>query len=80
MEVLRKGKKLISLSNPDRYDEHQSDLLGTLDAEGYLAWCRDPAQLPELLGRIQEMKFKPYVPPDCHIHTVIADFLARTVR
>jgi UDP-N-acetylglucosamine transferase subunit ALG13 len=80
MEVLRKGKKLISLSNPDRYDEHQSDLLGTLEAEGYLAWCRDLAQLPALLSRIQEMQFKPYVPPECHIHTVIADFLARTVR
>jgi UDP-N-acetylglucosamine transferase subunit ALG13 len=80
MEVLRKGKKLISLSNPDRYDEHQSDLLGTFDAEGYLTWCRDLAQLAGLLGRIQEMHFRPYVPPECHIHTVIAEYLLQTVR
>ena len=80
MEVLRKGKKLISLSNPDRYDEHQSDLLGTFDAEGYLTWCRDLTQLSGLLGRIQEMQFRPYSPPECHIHTVIAEYLLQTVR
>jgi ubiquinone/menaquinone biosynthesis C-methylase UbiE/UDP-N-acetylglucosamine transferase subunit ALG13 len=80
MEVLHKGKKLISLSNPDRYDEHQSDLLGTLEAEGYLAWCREPSHLPDLLRRVPEMQFRRYEPPDCRIHTVIADYLARATE
>jgi len=77
MEVLRKGKRLISLSNPDRYDEHQSDLLGTLDAEGYLVWCRTLADLPAALRSMEARTFRPYEPPECHIHEVIADFLAK---
>ena len=77
MEVLHKGKRLISLSNPDRYDEHQSDLLGTLESEGYLVWCRRLEDLPQLLKQVRTMAFRPYQPPECQIHQVIADFLEK---
>lgn len=77
MEVLHKGKRLISLSNPDRYDEHQSDLLGTLDAEGYLMWCRRLEDLPHLLSQVDTMSLCPYQPPECRIHLVIAEFLEK---
>jgi len=77
MEVLHKGKRLISLSNPDRYDKHQSDLLGTLEAEGYLVWCRRLEDLPHLLSQIDTMTLRPYQPPECHIHHVIAEFLEK---
>ena len=33
MEILKKGLPLISVSNPDRYDNHQKDLLETLETE-----------------------------------------------
>ena len=75
MEALHKGKRLISLSNPDRYDEHQSDLLSTLEAERYLIWCRRLEDLPDLLRRVETMAFRPYQPPECHIHQVIHEFL-----
>src|SRR5512137_1448858 len=45
VEVLRLGKPLIGVSNPDRFDLHQNDLLGELEQGGYLLWCRDLASL-----------------------------------
>ena len=45
VEVLRHGKRLVSVSNPDRYDAHQGDLLGELSRRGHLIWCQDLVHL-----------------------------------
>jgi len=76
MEVLEQSKPLVSVSNTDRYDRHQDDLLGTLEAEGYLLWCRELGQLPETVKQAQKTIFKRYVKPECRIAEVIRDFLA----
>jgi beta-1,4-N-acetylglucosaminyltransferase len=75
LEVLGHGKPLIALSNPDRYDQHQQDVLGVLAGENYLIWCKDLNALPEVLRRAREWEFKRYVVPKCEIHTVVKEFL-----
>lgn len=49
MEVLEYGKPLIGLSNPDRYDRHQQDLLSVLAAENHLIWRRELSGLAEAI-------------------------------
>jgi beta-1,4-N-acetylglucosaminyltransferase len=75
MEVLQKGKKLISVQNTTCIDDHQTDILGVLAREGYLIWCRDLDELPSLLERAPAMNLRPYFPPSCRIAEVIRDFL-----
>jgi UDP-N-acetylglucosamine transferase subunit ALG13 len=75
MEVLGCGKPLVAVDNPDRFDQHQEDLLTVLAAQNYLIWCKDLSELPKALRRARETEFKRYVVPDCEIHTVIREFL-----
>jgi len=76
MEVLEAGKPLIALSNPDRYDKHQDDLLQALEAQNYLVWCSDPAQLKPAIETARQKSFEPYRRTECHVHTRILEFLA----
>lgn len=75
MEVLHLGKRLVSVSNPDRYDRHQEDLLGVLDEAGHLLWCRELDDLGRAIAEARQRDFVPYEPPPCRIHQVIADYL-----
>jgi beta-1,4-N-acetylglucosaminyltransferase len=75
IEVLRLGKPVIGVSNPDRFDLHQNDLLGELEQGGYLLWCRDLALLGKDIERVAAMQFRRYEDPPCSIHLAIADFL-----
>jgi UDP-N-acetylglucosamine transferase subunit ALG13 len=75
VEVLRKGKRLVAASNPDRYDAHQDDILGTLAEAGHLVWCRDLARLRQDLATVRAATLTPYVEPECRIHLVIHEFL-----
>ena len=75
MEVLRRGLPLVSVSNPDRYDNHQDDLLSTLAGEGYLVWCRRLDDLLRAIKTAQTMTRRRYEEPGCEIHQVIHKFL-----
>jgi len=75
MEVLRRGGKLIGVANPDRYDQHQEDLLSHLAEQGYLIWCRDLKSLAADLERGRAAVFERYSSPECRIHEVVAEFL-----
>ncbi len=77
MEVLEKGKKLISVENTACIDDHQTDILKVLAEEGYLVWCRDLDVLPSLLERAPAMNLRSYVAPPCRIAEVIKDFLRK---
>lgn len=76
MEVLSRGLPLVSVSNPDRYDDHQQDLLSALAGEGCLVWCRHLDQLQQAIETAQVLTLRDYERPKCEIHLVIADFLA----
>lgn len=75
MEVLRRGLPLVSVSNPDRYDNHQDDLLSAMAEEGYLIWCRRLDELKQAVETARRTSLRPYQPPECKIHLVIEEFL-----
>ncbi len=76
IEVLKKGKKLISVDNKTMIDQHQSDILETFASAGYLVWCKDLDELPLLLKRVSTMNLEPYVTPPCTIGEVIKEYLS----
>jgi len=80
MEVLKKGKKLISVENTTCIDSHQTDILEGFSAEGHLIWCRDLDELPSLLARLPAIHLKPYVSPPCEIAEIIRDFVGQSHR
>jgi UDP-N-acetylglucosamine transferase subunit ALG13 len=79
MEVLQRGLPLVSVSNPDRYDHHQDDLLTAMTQEGYLVWCRQLDELGQAvktaLAAAEKGTFKRYEPSECEIHRVIHNYL-----
>ena len=75
MEALYSRRPLVSVSNPDRYDRHQEDLLETLEAAGYLVWCRDLGGLAQAVAEARGRELTPYQAPPCTIHEVIAGYL-----
>lgn len=77
IEVASIGKPLVALSNPDRYDRHQDDLLRYMEQEGHLLWCRDLSNLEEDLRRARAMTFRTYQVGETRIHLVIRDYLAK---
>ncbi|MBM3189967.1 MAG: hypothetical protein FJZ90_14750 [Chloroflexi bacterium] len=79
IEVLQRGIKLIGVSNPDRYDRHQEDILRALSARDHLLWCQDVSDLAEALTEIDARAFRPYATPPCHIAEVIRRHLGLTV-
>ena len=76
MEALELGKPLIGVTNPDRYDDHQQDLLSALEADSYLLYCQHLADLADAIGRARRMRFRTYVRPETTIHVRIREFLA----
>lgn len=75
VEVASMGKPLVSLSNPDRYDRHQDDILGYMESRGHLLWCRDLANLEDELRRARTATFHPYQVLPTRIHLVIRKYL-----
>jgi UDP-N-acetylglucosamine transferase subunit ALG13 len=80
MEVLRRGISLISVSNMDRYDNHQQDLLATMAEDGYLVWCRQLDALKQAIETVQATPLRRYQPPECEIHLVINEFLSTQIQ
>jgi UDP-N-acetylglucosamine transferase subunit ALG13 len=75
IEVLERGLPLVSVSNPDRYDHHQDDLLSAMSREGYLTWCRQLDQLGQAVRTASTQPLRRYEPPRCEIHLRILEFL-----
>jgi UDP-N-acetylglucosamine transferase subunit ALG13 len=80
MEALKRGLPLVSVSNPDRYDDHQQDLLSMMAEEGYLIWCRQLDVLGQAIETLQTAPLRRYQPPECEIHLVIDEFLGKSER
>lgn len=66
-ELLDKGKRIIGVANEERDDQHQSDLLGELAAEGYIIWCRDLSKLSKEIAKARNFEFRKYKKPECHM-------------
>lgn len=74
-EVLRCGLRVVGVSNPDRFDRHQDQILAAFEQAGHLVWCRDLADLARAIEQARQAVFVPYEPPASHIHQVIRQFL-----
>ena len=75
IEVLQRGLKLIGVSNPDRYDLHQEDILRALSERGHMVWCRSLDSLAQAICGIDAQEFAPYESPPCRIAEVIREHL-----
>ena len=75
MDVVRLGKPLVGVSNPDRHDHHQEDILRKFEDLKHLIWCHSPDDLEAALALASRAQFAPYVEPPCAIHVVIDRFL-----
>jgi UDP-N-acetylglucosamine transferase subunit ALG13 len=76
MEVLSQGLPLVSVSNPDRYDQHQQELLGAMADEGYLVWCQCLDDLAQAIDKARTNKLRQYQTPQSNIHRVIEHYLS----
>lgn len=74
-EVLSQGLPLVSVSNADRYDRHQEDILRALADEGYLCWCKNLDELGATIEDAQSKVLRRYTVPECNIHRVIEHYL-----
>ena len=52
LEVLKRGLKIIGVSNPKVQDKHQQEFLEALEKEGCVIYCRDLQLLPELIQKV----------------------------
>ena len=75
-EVLQHGRPLVAVEDVDQPERHQREILEVLVQEGYLIWCKDLHELPEAIEQAKT-QLKPYVTPECQIHTIVAGFLDR---
>jgi UDP-N-acetylglucosamine transferase subunit ALG13 len=76
IEVLQSGAPLVSVPNPDRYDQHQEAILRRFEADGYLVACYDLAGLENAIARARTEPSKPYPRPQTTLHLEIKAFLA----
>ncbi len=74
-EVLQGGLPLVGVSNPDRFDRHQDQVLRAFEEAGYLVWCRDLVDLPAAVEQARTASFAPYQRPESRIHERIQAFL-----
>jgi UDP-N-acetylglucosamine transferase subunit ALG13 len=73
LEIVERGLRLISVSNPSMIDNHQREFLEMLEARGFTTYCRELLDLPAL---IRSALAKPPPPPadiTCFFRTVIDD-------
>lgn len=75
-EVLHRRIPLVGVSNHDRYDRHQDQILQAMEAAGHLLWCRDLVELPQAIEQAGAREFVAYQPPPSRIGKVIREFLA----
>lgn len=72
--LLEKGKKIIAVTNLDRIDKHQKEILEKLSKENYLIYCED-FDLIKSLKKTDKFKFKKYKKPKVWIDKEIVKFL-----
>ena len=75
VEVLQSGTPLVSVPNPDRYDQHQEAILNRFATDGYLIACFDLTSLHNAIARARSTTLKPYPNPQTTLHLEIKAFV-----
>lgn len=71
LEALNAGASVVSVANPDRYDDHQNDLLAELGAKGSLVWCRDLDRIGDDISKALTSEMTPIDMGECTIAATI---------
>lgn len=59
--VLERGRRLVSVRNPDMADDHQHEFLSELDTMGLVSYCRNLKDLPKYIAAaLAKEAAKPY--------------------
>jgi len=74
-EVLKYGRPLVAVEEPNQPDRHQREILSLWEREGHLIWCKNLGKLPQAMERAKSQRLRPYVAPECRIHTIVAELL-----
>lgn len=74
-QLLGMGKKIVGVSNEERNDHHQWDLLKKMSEEGHLIWCKDLKDLGKCIEESKIKNFKKYVRPENKIPDEILNFV-----
>ena len=74
-DLMRGGYPLVAVEDPGQPDRHQRQILEVWEKAGHLIWCKDLRRLSQAIEQAKSYHFTPYVPPECQIHTIIAEFL-----
>jgi beta-1,4-N-acetylglucosaminyltransferase len=77
VEVLLQGTPLVAVANPDRFDDHQEEILAEFAKKDHLVWCRDLGDLATAIVEAQTRVLSPYSSPSCWIAERVRDFLLR---
>ncbi len=79
MDVVCLGKPLIGVSNQDRHDHHQDDILDKFAELQHLIWCRSLQDLEATIALASRTQFATYTEPVCTIAIIINRFLRQAV-
>lgn len=74
-EILPLNKKLISVANLQRTDNHQLDIVKKLSREKYLLWCKNIHHIHKCINDIKNIRFKKYFPPKNGIAAIIKKYI-----
>jgi beta-1,4-N-acetylglucosaminyltransferase len=74
-EALKLGRPLVAVEDPNQPDRHQREILDVWEREGHLIWSHDLTKLSQAIEQARSQQFRPYIAPECRIHTIIAEFL-----
>ncbi|HEY52546.1 MAG TPA: hypothetical protein G4N94_03730 [Caldilineae bacterium] len=80
VEVLQSETPLVSVPNPDRYDQHQEAILRRFETDGYLVACYDLADLANAITHARTTPLRRYPRPQTTLHLEIGAFLANRRR
>jgi UDP-N-acetylglucosamine transferase subunit ALG13 len=80
LEAIRYRKRLVGVSNPDRRDGHQDEILSKFSELNHLIWCRSLADLESAIRSAFRARFDEYQEPWCAMQTAIYQFLVENRR
>lgn len=70
-EAIRARRRVVGISNHNRYDLHQDEILKHFESQKFLIWCRSLDQLGAAIASAFEIEFVPYAEAECTLNEVI---------
>ncbi len=77
MECVTQGLRLVVVENISLAEGHQAQLIGELDRQQHLVWCKKLEDLPEKIEEAKKRKFTPFKTDPPVIHKYILKLLSR---